>query len=238
MEKKLDEITQRLKAAGGANLKSIVLYGSAVTGDFSAQHPDLNLICIVERAGSPELEALHEAAAWWVRQGQPAPLIFTIDELRRSADMFAIELLDIRASHRILYGPDVFEGFETPTSLHRFHVERELRSNWVRLRQAILTAPRRGGVVMGIMLDSVSSFATLFRHAFIAMGEPAPKTKRESIERAAALVGGNAAPFLQILDVKEGKRKPREIDFEVSLRGYLELVERFTNEIDRRFEAK
>src|SRR5579863_7513008 len=141
MEAKLTELVSRLKAAAEANLKCIVLYGSAVTAEFRAGHSDLNVLCVVERAASEDLEHLHDASEWWERQGNPPPLIFTLDELHRSADVFAIELLDIKHHHRVLIGPELFANFEVPLHLHRLQVERELRTDWLRLRQAVLAAP-------------------------------------------------------------------------------------------------
>lgn len=112
MEAKLTELIERLKASSAANLQSVVLYGSAVTGEFLAEHSDLNILCIVERAGARELEQLHSTAEWWTRQGNPAPLVFTLDELRESADVFAIELLDMKEKHRMLFGPDFLPDFD------------------------------------------------------------------------------------------------------------------------------
>ena len=238
MEKELVELIEKLKEAAGANLKSVVLYGSAVTGEFAAGRSDLNVLCIVERSGASQLEALRPAVAWWMRQRQAAPLVFTIEELRRSADIFAIELLDIVANHRTLYGDDHFLNFEVPTWLHRLQVERELRTNWVRLRRAVLAAPAKNRELLALMTDSISSFATLFRHALLGMGEAPPRSMREAIEGAAHLVGADPAPFLTVLDARDGKRKAADIDVEAVLHGYLELVELITDEVDRRFQPR
>src|SRR5271156_2705373 len=100
METKLSELVARLKSAAAENLKAVVLYGSAVTGEFQEKHSDLNILCVLEIAGSADLERLHSAAEWWMKQGNPAPLVFTLEELKRSADVFAIELLDIKQHHR------------------------------------------------------------------------------------------------------------------------------------------
>jgi predicted nucleotidyltransferase len=238
IEKKLDEMVRRLRDGGGDNVKSIVLFGSAVSGEFAAEHSNLNLLCIVENAGLSALEDLHAAAEWWVRDGYPAPLVFTLEELHRSADIFAIELLDIRAHRRILFGADLFENFDVPTWLHRLQVERELRTNWVRLRRAVLAAPRRNRALLAIMVDSVSSFAVLFQHALLGMGEPSAQSRRDAIQRLSAMVGGDATPMTTILDYREGKRALRDIDVEATLHGYLELVGMVTNEVDRRFEQR
>jgi len=38
-EKKIDDFVKRLRAAAGANLESVILYGSAVAGDFIRSTP-------------------------------------------------------------------------------------------------------------------------------------------------------------------------------------------------------
>jgi predicted nucleotidyltransferase len=237
MEVKLTELVDRLKAALHDNLKTVVLYGSAVTGEFRAGHSDLNVLCVVDRADAALLEHAHGVADWWMRQGNLAPLIFTVDELRHSADVFAIELLDMKLHHRILYGTDFLDDFEVPLHLHRLQVERELRTAWLRLRQAILAAPLSNKVHVDIMLKSVSPFCALFRHALLALGHDMPATKRETVNAIASLTGANPTAFQTILDLREGKRKKSEIDVEVSLNAYLELVEVVTNEVDRRLES-
>src|ERR1700722_16021355 len=174
MEAKLNGLVERLKAAAPGNLKAVMLYGSAVTGEFLAEHSDLNVLCLVERAGSAELGRLHAAAEWWIGEGNPAPLVFTLDELRQSADIFAIELLDMKQRHRLLLGSDFLENFEVPLRLHRLQVERELRTAWLRMRQAVLAAPRKKKILLSLMLSSSSTFCTLFRHALVAFGQAMP----------------------------------------------------------------
>jgi predicted nucleotidyltransferase len=238
MEAKLTELVERLKSAAHDNLRAVVLYGSAVTGEFLADHSDLNILCVVERAGSAELESLHSVAEWWIRQKNAAPLIFTFEELRRSADVFSIELLDMKSHHRMLLGEDFLVNFEVPLQLHRLQVERELRNGWLRLRQAILIAPHSNKVLLQLMLDSVSTFCALFRHAVFALGQAMPANKRQAVDAVAAISGADASAFHSILELREGKRKPRAIDIEATLHTYLEFVEVVTNEVDRRLEAR
>lgn len=238
MEAKLTEFVERLRAAAPENLKAVVLYGSAATGEFIAKHSDLNILCVVQSAGAGDLEVLHAPVEWWTHQNNPSPLIFTLAELRQSADVFAIELFDMKQRHRILYGEDFFSQFEVPMQLHRLQVERELRTDWLRLRQAVVAAPQNKKTHLGIMLASVSAFCALFRHALVALGQAMPQTKREAVTAMASLTGANASAFLAILDLREGKRKESQIDIEASLNAYLEFAEVVTNEVDRRLEAR
>ena len=91
-------------------------------------------------------------------------------ELQHSADIFAIELRDLKVAHRILLGEDVIASLHVPMDLHRLHVERELRNNTLRLRQHYLMHPADSRKTLELMTSSISTFAALFRHALIALG--------------------------------------------------------------------
>ena len=171
---------------------------------------------------------------WWEQKKFPAPQIFTLDELRASADIFAIELLDMKVHHKMIYGEDFFPEMTVPMQFHRLQVERELRTNWVKLRQGILLAPQKDTVLMSLMDASVSTFVTLFRHALIALGEEPPAGRRDVVADIARLVGSRPDSFLAVLDVREGKRQAGEVNARATLREFLEVVERVTDEVDRR----
>jgi hypothetical protein len=238
MEKALKELVNKLEAAAGTNLKSVVLYGSAASGEFNPKHSDLNVLCVLEDVDPRALAVLSPAAAWWARKGHPAPLIFGLDELQRASDVFALEFLDIKAHHRILWGQDTFASLEIPLGLHRVQVERELRTDLLKLRQHYLAASSDNKRVLGLMTESVSSFASLFRHALLALGECAPDRlphrKREIIGSLAKLLGFDAVAFHTVLDVREGKLTPGQVDVPSTFRAYLQGVDRVTNEVDEK----
>jgi hypothetical protein len=238
IDSKLDELVQKLKAAAADNLKAVILYGSAATEEFHAKHSDLNILCLVDRADAAHLEALHGPVEWWIRRGQRAPLVFTVDELRRSADIFTIELLDMKSRHRILYGENVLAEISVPLRYHSIQVERELRTDWLRLRQAILASPKKSKVYLELMVSSFSAFAALFRHALIALGEKPAESKREAIDRIAQFAGADPTGFQTILGVREGKLKERDIDAEKTLNQYFSFVEAVTEKFDRQLDAK
>jgi predicted nucleotidyltransferase len=236
--RKLDEFVQKLKSAASENLKAVILYGSAATEEFHAKHSDLNLLCVLNKAGAAQAEALHAPVEWWIRRGQRPPLVFTLEELCRSADVFAIELLDMKSHHRILYGQNVLADLAVPLHYHSIQVERELRTDWLRLRQAMLAAPKKKKVYLELMVSSFSAFVALFRHALIALGQAPAATKREAIDRIAAFAGSDSSGFHTVLDFREGKRKEREIDIEAILNLYFAFVEAVTDKFDRQLDVR
>ena len=212
MQKALAELVTKLKQAQGTNLKSVVLYGSAVTGEFHPQHSDLNVLCVLEKLGATELARMSPAARWWSGQGHPAPLVFGLQELQRSADIFAIELVDIKSGNKVLAGEDVFAGLEVPMNLHRLQVERELRTNLIRLRQRYLAARQDNKTVLRLMTDSVSSFASLFRHALIALGAKPEAQSAAPSDPVAAAPGAAAASSSADAKSDAVDAKPRKRD--------------------------
>jgi len=138
LEAKLAEYVNRLKDAAGDNLRSVVLFGSAVSGEFCEGYSDLNILCLLERAGAADLAQMHSAVNWWIEEGNRAPLLFKFDELARAAGLFALEMLDIKTNHRVLFGPDWLENFQLPQHLHGVQTGRELHLERLKLRQAVL----------------------------------------------------------------------------------------------------
>ncbi len=234
-EDDLKELVKKLNEAAGGNLLSAVLYGSAAAEEFHEGHSDLNVLCIAHTLGRGDLEKLHSPSAWWVKKGHPAPLFLTLKELDHSADLFAIELLDIKAARRMLHGEDIFATLEVPLHLHRLQVERELRNKTLRLRQIYLSHPGDDRKTVELMTASISSFAALFRHALIALGEEPPAGKRGAINRLGSVLGFDPASLHTILDVREGKKRGRDLDIPATFEAYLDAVSKAADEIDRRF---
>lgn len=237
MEKSLNELVSKLKESAGANLRSVVLYGSAAAGDFHPDYSDLNVLCVLGTADGAALEKLNPAARWWAQKGHPAPLVFTLESLRDSADIFAIELLDIKRNRQVLFGEDVFAEFDVPTNLHRLQVEREMRTSLVRLRQHYLAAPLDSKRLLGLMTASVSTFVALFRHALIALGAQPPQAKRAVLEQLARATGLDFTPLQTVLDIREGKQRARDVNARAVLRGYLEAIDRMVHELERRLDS-
>ena len=235
-EKQLNEFVERLQKDGGDNLESVVLYGSAVTGEYDPEFSNINLMCILRDASYANLKVLSSAVESWFKEGHRPPLFITREELERSTDVFVIELMDLRRQHRVLFGADYVGALEIPMKLHRAQLEYELREKLILLRQNLLLAGSDHGRIWELMLRSLPAFATLCRHAVIAQGQPVPATKRDAIEQLAASLTIDATPFLTMLDIRE--RRVDRGKFKVSeLAGqYLAAAEKVTAAVDRRLD--
>src|SRR5205809_2038764 len=138
--KTLDTLVENLRDAHGENLASIVLYGSAAAGDHIAEHSDHNLLIALNRITSEDLRLAQNAMRDWLKSGQPPPVYFTVEELKRAADVFPIEFLQMEQARKILYGRDPFEFVEISQANLRHQTEYELRTKLIQLRRLYLTA--------------------------------------------------------------------------------------------------
>ena len=228
----LEQFVERLQQSAGANLQSVVLYGSAARGDFNEQYSDVNLLVLLQDTRGAELDKVATVLDWWTKKlRRRPPLVLTEEELSTSADVFAIETLDVKTSHRVLFGRDLLASIDVPMNLHRVQLEHELRTVLLKLRQRYLLARDNEHELQQTVAKSASSIVTLFRHALIALGKPAPESRREVVTQIAALDGIDAAPLNAALDLREGRRVQTGID--TLYHRYMESIAALVRHIDK-----
>jgi len=231
-EKQIAEFVDRLKQTAGANLECVALFGSAASGDFHSDFSDINILCIVREISASTLSALAPIMNNWTKSKFPAPLLFSRTELERSADVFAIEMLDICQHHRILHGEDIFSNLHVPMDLHRVQLEHNLRTKLLTLRQMYIQVVGDENKVRRLMLDSVSNFGTLFRHSLIALGEKPAPGKADNIRKLAERIKFDPGIFLQLLQVRARAVKENEIAAGPGFAKYLEGIDKVIQAVD------
>jgi Nucleotidyltransferase domain len=233
IEEKIKAFVEKAEAASGGNLQSVMLFGSAASGDYHPEFSNANLFCVVRDASYAKMQALSPVVKWWDKQKQPPPLVMTEQELKCSTDVFTIELLDMKQHHRLLWGDDVLKNIEIPMDAHRLQVEYELREKLILLRQHLLLAGGDENRIRELLVRSVSSFATLFRHVLIALGEDAPISKRAAVTRLAARLGFHGFAMEQVLAVRENKASIKTLAVREIAGAYLESVETVSRAVDK-----
>jgi len=231
-EKLISEFVEKIRAAAGANLVSVILYGSAAEGEFHREYSDLNMLCVLRDASFASLNKVVGVVEWWRGKKHHPPLVLTLTDLRASADVFSIEFVDMKQRHRVLYGEDVLQNLEVPMHLHRSQLEYELREKLFLLRQHILLAGRDDKQLWEVMLNSLSSFTTLFRHVLIEMGEQGRKHSREAVGELAHRMNFDPSSFVQIMDVRAQAADRKQLRAAEVAGKYLAAIEQVTAAVD------
>jgi len=237
MEKKLEALLENLKEAHSTNLVSVVLYGSAVTGEHKKGRSDYNVLVVLNQITPSDLRAAHPVVDQWHQQGNPLPLYFTQEEMMRASDVFPIEFLDMSQAHQMLYGPDPFEGLVISQDNLRHQLEFELRGKLIRLRELYIPTSQDAERLSALMADSLNSFAVLFRHVLGLMGEEPPLTKRETITRLGEKAGVDVTPLLNVLALREPEKKLSLDQATGYFTAYLAAIEATIRRVDERGEA-
>jgi predicted nucleotidyltransferase len=233
-EKQITDFVTRLRQATGDNLQSIVLYGSAASGEFHKGYSNVNLLVVVREVSLATLTAIASPVKKWKHH---PPLVLTQQELERSSDVFSIELLDMQQRHRVLFGSDPLANLQIPMHLHRAQLEYELREKSILLRERVLLDAGNSSRLWDLLFASLPAFATLFRHALIALGEPAPQAKREAMLALAKRVSFDPSAFLQAMDIREGKAKRGQFDAKEIFGRYLAGVQQVTAAVDTMLDS-
>lgn len=231
--KALDVLVERLRAAHGDNLASIVLYGSVAAGE-SGKRSDYNLLVVLNRIAAEDLHASQDAMLDWLKAGQPVPVYFTLEELQRAADVFPIEFLQMEKARKVLFGSDLFEFIEISPANLRHQTEYELRTKLIQLRRLYIPASTSVEKLLTLMSDSLSSFAALFRAVLILHGEEPPAANADSVHATVRLLGLEESPFERILEWrKKGGSKLTETEANNTFSAYMHQIERAIQAVDR-----
>jgi len=227
------EFVGKIRTAAGDNLVSVVLYGSAADGDFHPEYSDLNLLCLVRDVSLPALNRIAGVVSWWRGKRHRPPLVITSQELNTSADVFSVEFIDMKQRYRVLYGEDLLRDLQVPMTHHREQLEYELREKLFLLRQHLLLAGTDERQLWEVMLHSLSSFTTLFRHVLVELGETERKHSREAVTILSKKMSFDDSPFLKLMDIRSQKSERGKLQASDVAQGYLGAITRVADAVDQ-----
>ena len=229
----LGQFASRLEGALGDNLVALLLFGSAARGTHVEGRSDLNALLIVRDATVARLHAASPILAEWAKAGEPAPLVFSEAEWRSSADVFPIEIEDMREAHRVLAGRDPFAGLTTRKADLRRELEHELRGKVLRLRTEYAAAAADGTALGRLLVHSAGTFFVLFRATVRLTGGVPPADHDALVRRTAAAAGLDASAFDWVLAALAG-RNPKPLQPYDPIAGkYVDTMERLADFVDR-----
>lgn len=226
-----EALTERLEAACGPALVSVMLYGSAAAGDHAGKRSDYNVLVVVSRLGVEELRVLAPLARTWASAGNPPPLLFTRERLVRSADVFPIEIGDMQACNRILYGDDVVADLTVDPENLRWQLESELKSKLILLRERYLLTGGKRRAITDLLVESLSSLLVLCRASLRLFRTDVPARKLEALRALTAHIPFDPGPFEAIARLKAGETVTGLVP-DVLFADYLRNVELLVDAVD------
>lgn len=191
----------------GDKLLAATLYGSAVAGEFHAEHSDVNVAFVLTALGSDELTALRGAHDAWQERRVVRPLILSRRALEQSRDTFPLEYLLIRARHVALHGPDLFAEIAVERGPLRSQVERVLRAQELGLAVSYVALAGTPDGARRWASQASSALAASASGLLYLGGEPIPATRAAIAERCAARFGVDREALTALL-MRDGAALP------------------------------
>lgn len=226
-----DVVAQRVAAELGQSLVSVALFGRSADG---RPMPGLapNLLIIVKDASADALRPIAAAVAQWTKRAGVAPMVFSEAEWRASADVFPIEIEDMRGAHSLLAGRDPFEGLRTTRADLRQQLEREVRGKLLQLRAEYAAAARSGRALEQLLVRSAGTFFILFRATLRLARRRPPDDSAALVAETAAAASFDAGALDWVLNRLAGRRVPMLAAFDPVAGRYLQAVQRLAAHVD------
>src|SRR5436190_17701368 len=228
----VNQFVERMRAVAGTNLLTVTLYGSAAEGDFHPGYSDLNLLCVLRDVSFSSLAKIADVVEWWRGKKHHPPLVLTPEELKATADVFSIEFVDMKQRYRVLWGDDVLKTLDIPMHLHRSQLEYELREKLFLLRQHVMLAVADEKQLWEVMLQSLSSFTTLSRHALIELGQTGRQHSLDAVKEVGTRLNFDSSAFVHLIEVRARKTDRKQLRAADVAAQYLTGVETVAAAVD------
>ncbi|MCC7143517.1 MAG: nucleotidyltransferase domain-containing protein [Candidatus Eisenbacteria bacterium] len=244
LDRVLDGFVAELSAGAGADLRAVVLFGSAAEGAVRAGS-DVNLIVVLEPAEQLERfrEPLRRAHALIGLRAMFAARV----ELPGIAESFPVKMLDVRHRHRLLFGALDLHSLVIPTNALRQGVRQSLLNLRLRLReisvrdafsepQALVAIRRIAGPLRACALGLAELERRRVespRSALLDIARSLDEEERQPGSDEARSVGGWESTVLRISALRRGSDEPGQPTSDLIAR-----VLRLTERLEQRLRSR
>ncbi len=224
-------VSEQLQSLLGARLVCVAVYGSGAGADYVPGVSDINVVAVLDELTYEDLRAVRPLVAAWRKRQLATPLLLDRRFLQTAADVFPMELYDIQAQHRVVYGDNVFAALPVNDRNLRYQCEHEARGKLLRLRELYLESGGDRRQLQALMLDSLKTFLIIMRNLNRLHGAN-PGASYEEVLRTFARHFGCALPLMtRLLQLKVSRAKWTD-DVELTFAGYLGELQSVVGVID------
>ncbi len=227
----LDAFVTQVTETFGDIVEGIILYGSAVRGDFLPGRSNLNILLLLTSSQPDVLQRYAKLHRRWSKEQIVVPLFVTEQELQATASVFPLEYLEMQAHHRLLVGHDPLVGLKIDLRHLAIQVEQGLHGNLIRLRQRYVEGGS-GTEAAAILLPlSVTSLLPCLRGIQRLLGHPLTQPSDAVIKELETTLDADLTGLHDALQLKRGLITPGPAEvprlFQRHVASLESLIERF-----------
>jgi len=230
LKNSLQNFNNTLKDIYREELISIILYGSAASGEFVDKHSNLNALVILKNT---DLGILKRASYIINKFTMINPLFLTENYINSSTDIFPIEFLDMQENYLVLYGKDVLQNINVNTGNLRFQCEQELKAKLINLKQLYLRINQDKLALRNLLFKSFTSVLHILRNVLRLKGKNAPYLKQDILKELKSEFQIDINIWEKILAAKTKQIKLKSKDTEELFIKFVRELEIIVEIVDR-----
>lgn len=216
----------------GANIHSIHVVGSALTGDFDERTSDINSIFVLKDMDLKFLELLAPMGKKYRKSRVSAPLIMTPAYIESSRDVFPIEFFNFKLVHETVFGEDVLSQIQIENADLRHQCEREIKVKLIGLRQGYISNLGDSKAVKDGMVSSITGYIPLFRSIIALSGKEPPVLHAEVLGALKDATGVDCGVYGEVLREKKERARLSKHEVDTLFERYYAATEKLGKVID------
>ncbi len=228
-----DAITKDYQDIYGGDLTSIILYGSAASGNYIPKKSDINFLIILTEEGINQLKKSFKTVEKWHKRKVSTPLFLTKSYISTSLDSFPIEFLNMQKSYQLVFGEDVLKELQFNKNHLRLQCERELKGKLLQLRQVYLESRGKTKNLKYIIENSLTAFISIFKALLYLKDKDVPSDRKMIISLTSQEMDIDEQIFLNLLKVKEGTVKLSAEELNTLFEDYIKEVRKLSYTVDQ-----
>lgn len=231
IKRTIDRFVKNLRDLYGESLISVVLYGSAASGEYEGRNSNINIAVILKDAS---LVSLSKMSKFINRREFSAisPIFLTEDYMRRSTDVFPIEFIDMKENNVVLHGKDILKDLNIDIKNLRFQCEQELKSKIISLKKVYLRTTNEAALKR-LLFKSVTSGIHILRNLIRLKARKPAYVKEDALNEISEEFGVDLVALGRILDAKSKNRKLSYREADSLFVRFVETLEAITDKVDR-----
>ncbi len=236
-----DEYQQHLRAyvkdvqrVYGDSLDGVLLYGSAVRGEFLPGRSNLNIVLVVKSTKADQLKKYGALHRRWAKEQIVVPLFMTQADLPAMSLVFPLEYIELQEQHRLLAGQDPFVGFKVDQRHLLAEVLQSLRGNLLRVRQRFIEGGGSEEAITILLPLSLTAVLPCLRGVQRLVGRPVLSQGEPLLKDFETLMSVDLSGLRDAWLLKRGQISPGQKEVPRLMERYLESLEQLVQAVEAR----
>ena len=232
VHERLEQYVAQINKDWQADLEGLFLFGSAARGDFVVGRSNLNILLLVRQLTVEILQRAEHLHRVWGKHQFIAPLMMTLEDLRRASHLFPLEFLQMKNHHVLLAGRDPFLELPVDDKQLKEQCEQEVMANLLRLRQRFVEGEGKSEAIRALLIMSITAIIPCLRGLCWIRGHSSTGTDREVLDQLPQSLQFESTVLLEVLQMKRGLSSPGSFEWIKLYQRYLQALESLCKRIE------